>query len=138
MNDMDQIERNNYDRVMALTPDKDIAGKTIEVGSKVRCFDAARYDAEHDSLLGLSTTGVCSYMDGTVVSIGPHTPHGWHEGTYYLVELERSVNPVIERTRNDYTVTDRTQTLLVRGQVYILANGTDFPDGSRSFGVVRI
>lgn len=137
MNDH-SVLRLNYERMMALTPDTDIDGKIIAIGSRVRCFDAARYNPEHDALLGLSTTGVCSYMDGTVVSIGPHTPHGWHEGTYYLVELERSVAPVIERTRTHYTVTDQTQTQLVRGQAYILANGTELPDGTRSFGVLRI
>ena len=130
--------RANFERMMALTPETDIEGNRIEVGCRVRCFDSTRYDPEHDGLLGLNIDGRCSYIEGVITEITKYTPPSWHEGVYYLVETQKSVSPVIERSRNDYTVRDETQTLNLRGTVHILANGSRIADDALSFGVVRL
>ena len=119
--------RKNFNRMMALTPETDVEGNKIEVGCRVRCFSGTYYDSEHDYLMGLDTIGNGSYSEGRVLAIEEHTPLDWHPGIYYLVEMERVVGPLIERTRSNFIITEHTRTTNTAGRSYVIANGNEHP-----------
>lgn len=144
----------NYDRMMALTSETDINGKTIEVGCKVRCFAPTHYDGDHDWFIGLDLAGKTSYIEGRVAEISEYTPHASVPGIHYLINVEKEVSPFVDRTRSDFTVKDTQVSRMANGTAWILANGTiikgirvtekgvfvkdiDAPDW-KSFGVLRI
>lgn len=120
-----EVRRKNYDRLMALTPDRDIDGKAIEISCRVRCFLATYYDPGNDWLIGLNTTGACSYTEGTLSGFRTVPADGDIPATdCYVVAMERTVCPTHEKRHNTFTMKNETQTLAARGEFLVPVNGT--------------
>ncbi len=133
--------KKNYDRMMRVTEDTDINGNKMKPGCKVRCFYDAAYDAERDWLIGMETVGNCSYFEGELLAIEHHYDNDpLKTGRYYKIALTKSVHPIVNRSHNDFEVTNKMQTAHYRdGRVnplYYPVNGKG--KDSWLFGVVMI
>lgn len=140
----------NYDRMMALTANADINGRKLEAGTRIRCYSLPHHDPENDWFVGMDG----SYVEGRIVEILDYTAPYTATAPYYLIDMEREVAPVVDRTRNDFATRPETQPRMAHGQMRVPVNGTlvkgiritdkgsvtmdpDAPDW-RLFGVVAV
>ncbi len=133
------VRRKNYNRILAITEDTDINGAKLEPGCRVRCF-CARYDAERDWILGIDTTD--THYEGELLEIVDYQDSWSNQFRAYKIAITRCISHVVVRTRNDFEIIDALETTYYRDgrrfPDHFTANGHQYEDGTRTFGIVRI